>query len=372
MTNQKIFNGMAILAAISAAFLAGCGDSEIKTYRVAKEENPLPDIPTQTGPGARPAIPHVHSDVPQGWIEGQAEGMRVATYRISGGGDGVGTVSIIPLPGDNSIQLESVNMWREELQLPRVTAEELDETKKPIQVGDAEGILVDMTATSGGPNGTNRTIGAIAERNGIMWFVKMIGNSAAVGENKEKFIAFTKSLEFHEGSHGAPTQVASNERPVPSAERPVSTNTRELPEGSNTPKFDVPEHWTETAAGPMVQRAFTISGENGKAEMTITKFPGDVGGMVANINRWRGQLGLAPLAEAEARQSAELLEIDGQKNAYLVDIKGKNMRAGGDAASMVAIGVPHQGETWFFKLLGDESVVAKEKDAFVKFVVSAY
>ena len=369
---NKNFYSFSAWTALGAGLLVGCGDSEIKTYRVAKEDNQPPAIQTGAGASTRPAIPHVHSDVPEGWIEGRPEGMRVATYRISGGGDGVGTVSIIPLPGDRSIELESVNMWREELQLPRVTAEELKETSRSIQVGDAEGVLVDMTATSGGPTGTNRTIAAIAERGGIMWFVKMIGNSAAVGENKEKFTAFVKSLEFHEGSHEAPTQVASNERPVPSAERPVSTNAEKLPAESDAPKFDVPEHWTEKAAGPMVQRAFNISGENGQAEVTITKFPGDVGGMVANINRWRGQLGIAPLAEAEARQSAETLEIDGEKNSYLVDIKGTNVRGGGKPARMIAVGVPHQGQTWFFKLLGDESVVAKEKDSFVKFVVSAY
>ena len=66
-----------------------------------------------------------------------------------------------------------------------------------------------------------------------------------------------------------------------------------------------------------------------------------------------------------------MVEVGGKKDSYLVDIKGTNPRTG-KQARMVALGVPHRGETWFFKLLGDEPVVAKEKDAFVQFIVGAY
>ena len=79
----------------------------------------------------------------------------------------------------------------------------------------------------------------------------------------------------------------------------------------------------------------------------------------------------AELSAAEAQKSAEMVEIDGKKNAYMVDLKGTNARSG-KPARMVALGVPRGGETWFYKLIGDEALVAKEKDTFLKFVVGAY
>ena len=38
---------------------------------------------------------------------------------------------------------------------------------------------------------------------------------------------------------------------------------------------------------------------------------------------------------------------------------------------MIAAGVPRGGDTWFYKLTGDEAVVEKEKDAFLKLIRGA-
>ena len=53
----------------------------------------------------------------------------------------------------------------------------------------------------------------------------------------------------------------------------------------------------------------------------------------------------------------------------LVELNGTNAKTG-QKARLVGVAVPHAGETWFFKILGDEQVVAKEKAAFLKFVQS--
>jgi hypothetical protein len=369
--NQIFFRGLirSAAAVTGAAFLLGCGDSEIKTYQVAREERQAPAIHNHAAAprGARPELPHLHSDVPEGWKEIKPQGMRVASYQIVGESGQTATVSVVPLIGAGEIQLESINMWRqEELGLKPLTAEELKEQTQRVPVGDTEGILVDMQAESGEKGGTSgtRIVGALANRNDIMWFVKMAGAPSLVEKEKPNFVLYLKSLQFHDESHDKPTEVAA-------AEKPVSTNAEKLPPESGAPKFKAPENWTEKAPGPMVTSAYDVKGGDGQAEVTISKFPGAVGGMVPNINRWRDQLGLAPLADAEASKSAEMLEVEGKKNSYLIDIQGTNKRTG-KAARMIAVGVPHGGDTWFFKLLGDEVVVAKEKEAFVRFIVSAY
>ena len=365
--------------ALTSIILTGCsGESEIKTYRVAKEDTHTHSAAAAaTAAGAmsqqRPNIPHIHGEATEGWQELQPEKMRVASYRIAGENGKSAELAVIPLPGVGKIELRSVNMWREELQLEPLTSEQLKEQTESVQVGDANGLMVDLTGQRSGDSSESPMgiLGAVAERGGITWFIKMAGDRELVAKQKNNFVSYLKSLEFHEGSHGAQppaetTQVAQ----APSAENPVSANTEKSPEGGK-PNFKAPENWKTKPPGPMVASAYNIEDTGGQAEVTISKFPGEVGGMVANIQRWRGQLGISPGSAEEAQKSAEMIEVAGKKESYMVDLKGKNARSGKDAR-MVAIGVPFQGETWFFKLMGDDVVVAKEKDKFIQFVKTAY
>ena len=50
----------------------------------------------------------------------------------------------------------------------------------------------------------------------------------------------------------------------------------------------------------------------------------------------------------------------------MVDFTGTD--ASGQASRMVAVSVPHGGQTWFYKLTGAGAVVSREKDSFAQFV----
>ena len=387
MKNNRFCSVRRVFGAGSAACLLalGCGqNTEIKTYKVAKEDSHSTHVAearssVAAASGERPSIPHIHGDAAAGWQEIQPEKMRVASYRITEG-DKTAEMAVIPLPGVGKIELRSVNMWREELGLEELTSEQLKEQAQTVAVGDTKGLMVHLTGERGGQSGPSTGIlGAVAERGNITWFIKMAGDQDLVAKQKDNFVAYLKSLEFHEGGHDhqstARAEAAPAEKPTqlaqaPSAENPVSTNTEKSPEGTK-PNFEAPESWKAKAPGQMVQSAYNIEGDSGQAEVTVSKFPGAVGGMVANIQRWRGQLGLAPGSAEEAQRSAEMIEVGGKKESYLVDLKGTNARTS-KPARMVAVGVPYQGETWFFKLMGDEAVVSKEKDAFVRFIKTAY
>src|SRR5687767_2447778 len=155
--NVRLPFALATASILLASLSAGCGKSEIQTYRVAKDTEPPPNIAAH-GHGAesqRPEPPHVHSDVPAGWQQIQPEGMRVAAYQITGDNGKTAQVAIIPLPGARDIALESVNMWRTELGLKPLEADQLKDATQPAELGDAQGILVDMAAESAGPTGLN-------------------------------------------------------------------------------------------------------------------------------------------------------------------------------------------------------------------------
>ena len=91
--------------------------------------------------------------------------------------------------------------------------------------------------------------------------------------------------------------------------------------------------------------------------------------MLANLNRWRGQLGLKPVGQTEAEKLVASLDVMGGK-AMLVDMNGQNPETGRKVRLISAI-VPRQGLTWFYKLMGDEAAAGREKAAFIKFVQSA-
>lgn len=125
--------------------------------------------------------------------------------------------------------------------------------------------------------------------------------------------------------------------------------------------WTAPAGWKTKAAGAMRKGSYGVPGDGGgEADLSITAFPGDVGGELANVNRWRGQLGLPPLAESGLPGDVSRLEHDGLKFT-VVDFAGQSQR-------IVGAIVPYSGGTWFFKLMGPDPLVAKEKPAFLAFL----
>jgi hypothetical protein len=122
--------------------------------------------------------------------------------------------------------------------------------------------------------------------------------------------------------------------------------------------WTAPARWTPKAASAMRKGSYTITGDDGTtADLAITAFPGDVGGEAANVNRWRGQLGLAPMPAAETAGALTRFDAHGLKVAVL-DIVGTSNAA---PTRLVGAIVPFGGATWFFKLVGPDALVAGEK-----------
>ena len=127
--------------------------------------------------------------------------------------------------------------------------------------------------------------------------------------------------------------------------------------------WTAPAHWIVKSGSAMRKGSYTVKGEGGEADMSITAFPGDVGGDLANLNRWRGQIGLPPVSQAELESTTQHLDRNGL-HMTVVDIAGTGATAQGILGAMV----PHEGATWFFKLTGPAALVAKEKAAFAAFL----
>lgn len=128
--------------------------------------------------------------------------------------------------------------------------------------------------------------------------------------------------------------------------------------------WSAPASWTAKQGSAMRRGSYAVKGDGGEADLSITAFPGDVGGDLANVNRWRGQIGLGPIGAGDLAGAVQRVERNGLKMG-VVDLGGA---AGPNPQRTLAAMVPHAGSTWFFKLTGPDALVAKEKAAFMAFL----
>lgn len=153
---------------------------------------------------------------------------------------------------------------------------------------------------------------------------------------------------------------------------PASTNaggsdmaSTAVPTGSNDVTWQAPSHWTEKPTSAMRKGSYAVKGDKGgEADLSITAFPGNTGGLGANLNRWRSQLGLPPLSEAELNRAIEHVDVN-DLHLEFVDFVGT---AKGEATRTIGAVLARPEETWFFKLMGPDAVVAAEKPAFREFL----
>jgi hypothetical protein len=133
------------------------------------------------------------------------------------------------------------------------------------------------------------------------------------------------------------------------------------------PNWQAPAGWQEVSGGQFLVAKFMLTGAGGvTAAVNISSSTGEGGGLVGNINRWRGQLGLTSLSDGDVNKLVTTIDVEGGK-ASLVDLSGTDARTGQPTRLVGAI-VPQSGQTWFYKLMGDAKVVESQKDAFTKFV----
>jgi hypothetical protein len=134
--------------------------------------------------------------------------------------------------------------------------------------------------------------------------------------------------------------------------------------------YTTPDGWE--ARPPLEKRGvflplvFRIRGDGGEAEMTAMSLRDDGGGVALNVNRWRGQVGLASVDAEQIQRQAKTLKV-GDKRAVYVDLSGPG---GGTAKRILGVILPLGRETWFFTFKGSSELVGKEQSHFEAFITS--
>jgi len=266
------------------------------------------------------------------------------------------------LPGGAGGDAANVNRWRGQVGLPAASADELQKMGETIQVGDQPATLYDIA----GSDNAKRILGVIQDRRGATWFFKMTGDAALVEQQKPEFTGFLKSVTF---STATPADALPPGHPsIGGGDQSAPMMPAETAR-ANKPPWAVPAGWQEVPAAQFLLAEYSMAGANGaKAEVNVAQLSGNGGGVLPNVNRWRGQIGLDPVDEVGLLKVTTTMPVGGGQ-ATFVDMTGKDMS--GATVRLVAAIVPMGDQTWFFKLMGDEKVVADQKDVFTKFVQTA-
>jgi len=124
--------------------------------------------------------------------------------------------------------------------------------------------------------------------------------------------------------------------------------------------WTVPDGWTEDPQQRRMRLATYIAPDPaGPVEVAVTRFAGRVGGELANVNRWRGQLGQPPIGEEALGTAIERFASPGYE--------GYEARIAGDGGVMLAAGVYQAAidQTWFVRATVADAAAADRLEADV-------
>jgi len=308
--------------------------------------------------------------------------MRELGFKVAGRDDALWTFSIIE--GSGGGLAANVNRWRRQMSLPPAGDDEIAALPRRDLLGE-EAVEVDLrgryVGMGGGPAIEDaRMVGLIVSLEQVAAFVKLVGPADVV----------TAELEHHEGlisslrPPGAPGGDLPPDHPPVGAAGPVSPDA-ELPPGhppmapgampsmpaAPTPsslKWTAPASWKEQPPKPMREVTFRPEGAK-DTECYVTILSGRAGGVPANLNRWRQQMGKPDLTEDEiaALPKAHVLGGDG---VFLAIAEGDftgDMGSDVQGAAMLGFVVERASDSVFVKMLGPASEVLPERDNFESF-----
>ncbi len=155
----------------------------------------------------------------------------------------------------------------------------------------------------------------------------------------------------------------------PAAAEPLAAQA--LPAAASPPagdlQYEVPQGWSPGRISTMRLAAFEVRRSEKQAEVTVIRLSAAAGSLLENVNRWRNQIGLEPVGQAELDASVEKLEVAGIPSSY---IRITAPEGAADTSTILAVVIPRADQTLFVKLMGDRQLAAEEQEKFEQFVRS--
>jgi len=128
--------------------------------------------------------------------------------------------------------------------------------------------------------------------------------------------------------------------------------------------WTLPKGWTEERQGGMRYATLKVP-VAGRIDASVVVLPGPAGGELMNVNRWRGQIGLAPIDEAALGKARQPMRTPaGALSVYDFTSDGQKR------SRLIAGLLEAAGSTWFVKLTGDAEAVGSARADFLSLLGS--
>lgn len=143
---------------------------------------------------------------------------------------------------------------------------------------------------------------------------------------------------------------------------PKKINLTNVEDNSLPFKWEAPTYWLPNEKSAMRSASYLIPTSNGSADLSVIYLNGDGGGLAANVNRWRKQLNLGELNQAEIIQNGN--DYNGNIGIYKVFeiINPENK----ESAFLCSI-IPAKDFTIFVKLNTYSENLNNLKEEFIRF-----
>ena len=160
------------------------------------------------------------------------------------------------------------------------------------------------------------------------------------------------------------TLTAATSSPMEASAAGAEVPEPSTPTGASALKWTLPKGWTQSLSGGMRYATLKPS-VAGRVETSVVVLPGPAGGELANVNRWRGQIGLEPIDESSLAQLRKTLKT----RAGAVSVF--DFQSEGQVKSRVIAGLTtSRGNSWFVKMTGDAEPVAAARADFIRLLES--
>ncbi|HUQ68675.1 MAG TPA: hypothetical protein VM165_04075, partial [Planctomycetaceae bacterium] len=130
------------------------------------------------------------------------------------------------------------------------------------------------SGTESSPGRPERMLAAILPGGGQSWFFKLTGPVDPVAERWDEFREFVKSVHF---------------------------------QADGNPDWTLPTGWTRQPGTHQMRFATLAIAADPPLEVTVSALPTSEDTVLANINRWRGQLSLSPVTAANLGDESETI-----------------------------------------------------------------
>jgi hypothetical protein len=288
--------------------------------------------------------PHPDWQLPEGWEEQPGTGMRIATITIPTSGTPIElSVTSLPWTRTQADILDNVNRWRGQMQLAPIGPQGLADCTRELAGGGTTLTIVDlrgrMQSTGMAPPFAASGAAPPGENDGLP------GGNLAAPQSVPEFPAGHLSFA---GS---------------SATNQVSVNYESL------------EGWQSLPASGIRKAALRVANGAREAMVTVIGLPAASGPMIAdplaNVNRWRSEVGLEPLAADDLSAATEPIEIASFQAIYVEAIPdaSQSQEPNADHGTLAAM-APSDDVVWFFKITGDRDLVVAQRDQFKSFLKS--